>query len=75
MQALSASSSATPIVLRPKQERLLNLLRALGPLSPREIWQHLDVSKQGAMDLLRPLLDAGLVKRIGTIKSGKYSLP
>lgn len=75
MQSLSASSSATPIVLRPRQERLLNLLRAMGPMSPREIWQHLGVSKQGAMNLLRPLLEAGLVKRVGTLKSGKYSLP
>ena len=75
MQSLSASSSATPIVLRPRQERLLMLLRTMGPLSPREIWKHLGVSKQGAMDLLRPLLDAGLVKRVGTSKSGKYLLP
>jgi hypothetical protein len=33
-----------------------------------------DVSRQGAMDLLNPLLEAGLVRRIGTKKSGRYIL-
>ena len=33
-----------------------------------------EVSKQGAMDLLRPLLKAGLVKRVGTLKTGRYVL-
>jgi len=32
------------------------------------------VSRQGAMDLLRPLMEAGLVKRVGTRKSGRYVL-
>ena len=32
------------------------------------------VSKQGAMDLLRPLMKAGLVKRVGTLKTGRYVL-
>lgn len=32
------------------------------------------VSRQGAMDLLNPLLQAGLVSRIGTKKSGRYIL-
>jgi DNA-binding Lrp family transcriptional regulator len=45
---------------------LLNLLQARGGLSPREIWDGLGVSRQGAMDVLNPLLKAGLVKRIGT---------
>jgi hypothetical protein len=30
------------------------------------------VTKQGAMDLLRPLMKAGLVKRVGTLKNGRY---
>ena len=50
------------------------MLRDEGPLAPRRIWEGLGVSRQGAMDLLRPLLAAGLVKRIGTKKSGKYTL-
>ena len=43
-------------------------------LTPREIWDALAVSKQGALDLLRPLIQAGLVKRIGTQKTGRYIL-
>jgi len=62
------------LVLRPKQEQLLHLLRARGGLKPQEIWDGLKVSKQGAMDLLRPLMKAGLVKRMGTLKNGRYVL-
>jgi Fic family protein len=70
----AASSSAEKIVLRPKQERLLGLLRDHQALAPREIRELLGVSRQGAMDIINPLLRAGLVKRIGTIRSGKYIL-
>jgi len=62
------------LVLRPKQERLLQLLRDQGHLTPAEIWSALKVSRQGAMDLLRPLLAAGLVEKIGTKKTGRYAL-
>lgn len=41
-------------------------------MSPKEIWEALDISKQGAMDLLRPLIEAGIVEKVGTKKSGKY---
>jgi Fic family protein len=71
---LSAATRGKKLVLRPKQERLLQLLRARGSLSPREIWDGLGVSKQGAMDLLRPLIEAGLIKREGSQKSGRYML-
>jgi DNA-binding Lrp family transcriptional regulator len=43
-------------------------------MRPREIWAAIGISKQGALDLLRPLLKAGLVRRIGTKKSGRYVL-
>ena len=62
------------LVLRPKQERLLQLLRDHGRMSPAEIWAALDVSKQGAMDMLRPLIGAGLVEKIGSKKTGRYAL-
>jgi Fic family protein len=62
------------LVLRPRQERLLNLLRDHGSMAPGEIWKALGVSRQGAMDLLHPLLDAGLVERTGGKKTGRYSL-
>lgn len=62
------------LVLRPKQEQLLRLLRDHASMSPAEIWAALDVSRQGAMDLLRPLLKAGMVEKIGGKKTGRYSL-
>jgi DNA-binding Lrp family transcriptional regulator len=43
-------------------------------LSLREIWHGLDISKQGAMDLIRPLVKAKLIKRVGTLKNGRYVL-
>lgn len=74
IQRLSASRSRAQVVLRPKQEQLLQLLRARGGLSPREIWDGLAISKQGAMDLIRPLVKAKLIKRVGTLKNGRYVL-
>jgi Fic family protein len=74
IQQYSASKGRAKLVLRPKQEQLLQLLRARGSLTPREIWDGLAISKQGAMDLLRPLLDAGLIERVGTLKHGRYML-
>ncbi len=74
VQELSARSKGRKLVLRPKQEQLLRLLRDKGSLSPKEIWDRVGVSKQGAIDLLRPLMEAGLVKREGTRKSGRYVL-
>lgn len=74
IQSLSLRSSGKKLVLRPKQEQLLQLLRHHGSLSPRELREALGVSKQGALDLLRPLVHAGLVKREGTLKSGRFFL-
>lgn len=71
---LRSSKARTRLVLRPRQEELLQLLRARGSLSPREIWDAIGISKQGAMDLLHPLMKAGLVKRAGTLKAGRYVL-
>jgi Fic family protein len=74
IQHLTASSGNRKVVLRPRQEQLLQLLRVRGTLSPRELWDGLAISKQGAMDLLRPLMKAGLVRRVGTQKNGRYVL-
>ena len=73
MQALNVDTSEK-LVLRPRQERLLQLLRDQDSMAPAEIWAALGVSKQGAMDLLHPLLDAGLVEKIGSKKTGCYAL-
>jgi Fic family protein len=74
IQHLSAGTGAKKIVLRPKQEQLLRLLRDRKSLTPQEIRDGIGVSKQGAMDLLNPLLEAGVVRRVGTRKSGRYIL-
>jgi cell filamentation protein, protein adenylyltransferase len=66
--------SPTKLMLRPKQERLLQLLQDHVSMAPAEIWEALDVSRQGAMDLLRPLLDAGVVEKVGGKKTGRYRL-
>jgi DNA-binding MarR family transcriptional regulator len=66
--------SPSKLVLRPKQERLLRLLRDQGSMAPSEIWSALEVSRQGAMDLLNPLLEAGLVEKVGGKKTGRYTL-
>ena len=74
IQKLTAHAGKSKLVLRPKQEQLLHLLREHKALRPREIWDGVGVSKQGALDLLRPLVKAGLVRRIGTKKTGRYVL-
>ena len=74
IQRLSVEAKGMKIVLRPRQERLLRLLRDHRELAPREIRELLGVSRQGAMDLLNPLLEAGMVERVGTRRSGKYVL-
>lgn len=74
IQHLSARAGKKKVVLRPKQEQLLRLLRDRKSLTPQEIRDGIGVSKQGAMDLLNPLLQAGLIRRIGTKKLGRYIL-
>jgi Fic family protein len=73
IQALQVDSPGK-LILRPKQELLLQLLRDHGSMAPSEIWAELDVSRQGAMDLLNPLIEAGLVEKTGGKKTGRYTL-
>ena len=74
VKKLSTRTVAPKLILRPKQEQLLALLQQKGRMTPAEIWAALDISKQGALKVLNPLLDAGLVVREGTRKSGWYRL-
>ena len=74
VQKFSAGSAKTKLVLRPKQEQLLQLLRHHKSMAPQEIWDALGMTKQGAIKLMQPLLDAKLVRRVGTRKSGRYIL-
>jgi Fic family protein len=62
------------IMLTPKQEHLLGLLRDHDSLAPSEIWSLLKVSKQAATKLMKPLLEAGMIQKRGTAKSGRYFL-
>ena len=73
IQAVSVGGTER-IVLRPRQERLLQLLAVHGSMAPAEIWEALGVSRQGAMDLINPLTEAGLVEKVGTKKTGRYRL-
>jgi Fic family protein len=68
-------ASPQKITLTPKQEHLLSLLRDHGSLAPAEIWKLLNVSKQGANKLMKPLLDAGMIVKRGTAKTGRYLIP
>ena len=74
VQIYTGQTGPAKLVLRTRQEQLLQLLRDKKSLTPGEIWDALGVSRQGAMDLLKPLIQAGLVKKIGTKKTGKYIL-
>ena len=74
VQTFSANSTRAKLVLRPRQEQLLQLLRDHKSMTPQEIWNALGVTKQGAIKLMQPLIDNGLVQRVGTRKSGRYLL-
>jgi Fic family protein len=67
-------SSSTKIDLTPRQEHLLGLLRDHSSMAPAEIWEHLKVSRRGAMNIITPLLDVGLIEKRGTQKTGRYYL-
>lgn len=73
VQAFQVNTPTKP-VLSPKRELLLKLLRDHGSMSPAELLEALGLSKQGNMKLLNPLLEAGLVDKIGNRKTGRYAL-
>jgi len=74
MRHLASAARGRKLTLRPRQERLLTLLRERGPMAPAAIWEAMSISKQGALDLLNPLLKAGVVVREGTKHAGRYRL-
>jgi len=63
-----------PMVLTPKQEKLLTLLRDGGPLSSNELAQALKITVQGVHFLLQPLLREKIAAREGGRKTGKFKL-
>lgn len=74
IQHFTAKQGKSKLILRPKQEQLLQLLKNRGSMSPQEVWAALGISKQGAAKVIAPLLKAKLIQRVGGKKSGKYVL-
>lgn len=74
IQQIGHGAVGAKIRLLPRQEQLLQMLKERGAMQPSQIWSELKISRQGAINLLRPLMEAGLVRREGTHKSGRYSL-
>lgn len=71
VESVNISTLGLQLTLTPKQEKLLSLLRE-SPLGIQEIQKALDVTKPGAHHIIRPLLTAGLLERVGGHKTGKY---
>lgn len=74
IQEIAAAAQSRRLVLRPKQEQLLGLLSKNPRMTPVKLREALGVSRQGTLDLLRPLMEAGLVVREGTSRSIHYRL-
>ena len=72
VQTIVEQTGGRAIFLQPKQEKLLRLLENKKGLTPREIWDVLGMTRQGAAKLIRPLLEAGLMCRVGGKKTGRY---
>ena len=68
------SVSSEKLILAPRQERLLCLLLEHGGLTPAEIWKQLKVSRQGAIKLIKPLLNGKMIEKRGNLRSGRYFL-
>ena len=73
IDSIRALTGSKLISLTKNQERLLGLLKE-APRGIQEIMSTLKVTKPGAHFILRPLLDAGFVKRSGGHKTGKYGV-
>lgn len=72
IQTIVVQTGEKTIVLQPKQEKLLRLLENKKGLTPREIWEALGMTRQGAAKLIKPLIEAGLMRRVGGKKTGRY---
>jgi Fic family protein len=72
VQTVIAQKGDQKIFLQPRQETLLRLLEDRKGLAPSEIWEALGITRQGAAKLIKPLIEAGLIRRVGGKKTGKY---
>ena len=66
--------SPQKLVFRPRHQQRLKLLHDHGSMAPAETWKALDISRQGAMDLIHPLIEAGIIEKLGSKKNGRYLL-
>ncbi len=73
IDSIRALTGNKAVSLTKNQERLLGLLK-VAPRGIQEIMSVLKVTKPGAHFILKPLLDAGFVKRSGGHKTGKYEV-
>lgn len=73
VQSLGLAGTA-PLSLTVRQEKLLRLLRERGPLAIRDLARALRVTSPGAHYALKPLLQRGIVKRLGQHKTTRYLL-
>jgi Fic family protein len=72
IQRVKAETGDKKIFLKPKQETLLRLLEDKKGITPHEVWETLGITRQGAAKLIKPLLEAGLIRRVGGKKTGRY---
>lgn len=63
-----------PLSLTVRQEKLLQLLRERGKLGIRDIARTLRLTTPGAHYVLKPLLNAGIIEKLGTHKNTQYVL-
>lgn len=63
-----------PLSLTVRQEKLLQIIRERGKVGIRDIARALRVTTPGAHYVLKPLLKAGIVEKIGTHKNTRYVL-
>lgn len=73
IDSIRALTGNKAVSLTKNQERLLSLLKE-APRGIQQIMTALKVTKPGAHFILKPLLAAGLVRRTGGHKTGKYSV-
>lgn len=64
----------SPLSLTLRQENLLRILRERGALGIRDLARSLRVTAPGAHYALKPLLEHGIVKRVGAHKATRYIL-
>ena len=43
-------------------------------MAPVELREAMRLSKQGVMNLINPLIEAGIVTKVGGYKTGRYTL-